>query len=52
VRSKIERGRERGRERERERERAKKEKGVSVRREGLLKVLKRVLVEYSFHRGS
>lgn len=34
------------------REREKKEKGVSVRREGLLKALKRVLVEYSFHGGS
>lgn len=36
---------------ERKREREKKEKGISVRKEGLLKALKRVL-EYSFHRGS
>lgn len=39
------------REEEREKEKGK-ERGVSVGREGLLKALKRVLVEYSFHGGS
>lgn len=43
--------RSKGRKEKAKKREKRKKKGVSVRKEGLLKALKRVLVEYSFHRG-